>query len=78
MLVLVMGVALSPRKREAVLRFDPVVSQETVGSFCRRLEISTSSFYRLRATAGVEGFAGGYESSVAGTEAAGEPVRDAC
>lgn len=57
MLVLVMGVALSPRKREAVLRFDPVVSQETVGSFCRRLEISTSSFYRLRATAGVEGFA---------------------
>ena len=52
-----MGVALSPRKREAVLRFDPVVSQETVGSFCRRLEISTSSFYRLRATAGVEGFA---------------------
>ena len=56
-MVLVMGVALSPRKREAVLRFDPVVSQETVGSFCRRLEISTSSFYRLRATAGVEGFA---------------------
>ena len=43
-----MGAALSPRLREAVLRFDPLVADESVVMFCHRLGIGTSTFYRLR------------------------------
>lgn len=50
-----MGNALSPRKRELVLAFDPVVAGMTVAEFCHANAIGRSSFYRLRARAAAEG-----------------------
>jgi transposase InsO family protein len=52
-----MGNALSPRKRELVLAFDPVLAGMSVGQFCRVNGIGRSSFYRLRARAEAEGVA---------------------
>lgn len=52
-----MGAALSPRLREAVLRFDPLVADESVVMFCHRLGIGTSTFYRLRARGRQQGVA---------------------
>lgn len=53
-----MGDALSPRKRELVLGFDRVVSGMSVREFCHVHSVSTSTFYRLRERAAIEGTAG--------------------
>ena len=52
-----MGNALSPRLREAIVRFDPVVEGLSVTEWCRRHEVSTSSFYRIKDKADREGLA---------------------
>lgn len=50
-----MAKCVSRRVREQVLAFDPRVGGETVRGFCRRVGISTTTFYRLRKTARKDG-----------------------
>ena len=52
-----MGNALTPRLREAIVRFDPVVEGLSVTEWCRRHEVSTSSFYRIKDKAERDGLA---------------------
>lgn len=53
-----MGNALSPRLREAIVRFDPVLEKVSVSEWCRRHEVSTSTFYRVKDKAEQGGLAG--------------------
>lgn len=43
-----MGKAIPPRKRQEIIEFVPGPGQETVAAFCRRLQITRTSFYRIR------------------------------
>lgn len=50
-----MGSSVSARVREVVLRFDPLAG-ESVTAFCHRVQVSRSTFYRVRERGRVEGF----------------------
>lgn len=50
-----MGNSLSPRKRELLLSFSPATAGMSVVEFCRLQGVSTTTFYRLRERAAVEG-----------------------
>lgn len=52
-----MGNALPPRMREAIVRFDPVVEGISVAEWCRRHQVSTSTFYRIKDKADCGGLA---------------------
>lgn len=52
-----MGNELSPRLREEIARFDPVLEQISVAEFCRRKGVSRASFYRVKNTVQTDGLA---------------------
>lgn len=52
-----MGNQVTPFARQQVIGYDARVAGQSVADFCRRLGISTSSFYRIRARARAEGTA---------------------
>lgn len=66
-----MGKALPPRKRKEIIEFVPGPGGETVAAFCRRLQVSRKSFYRIRE----RGHREAATALVPGSRAPREPAR---